>query len=269
MEEAFMREKGKVMQAVTLLTILLSLFVLMKTVSEFRAYKFIGADAGPDKTITVSGQGEVYAPADIATLSISVEAEKLKQADAKDELAETMNPIIEFLKKEGIAEKDIKSGSISLHPKYEYREERIVCITYPCPQPPGRQILTGYVVSQTLEVKVRDLDAVGKIFGGVLEMGATNVYGPNFTIEDEDAIKEKAREIAITEAKEKAERLAKDLGVSLVGVVSFSESGDYPIFYGRASLDMAGAPEAQKAIPEVPVGENKITSNVSIVYQIR
>jgi len=73
--------------------------------------------------------------------------------------------------------------------------------------------------------------------------------------------------IAIEAAKAKAEQLAKDLGIRLVRIVNFSEGGNYPI-YGRAEFKALSADDAIP-LPEIPVGENKIVSNVTITYEVR
>jgi uncharacterized protein YggE len=94
--------------------------------------------------------------------------------------------------------------------------------------------------------------------------------GPNFTIDKEDVLKEQARKMAIDEAKEKAEKLSKDLGVKLVRIVSFSENnGGYgmPMYYDKEMSAVSSAGRAPA--PELPTGENKIISNVTITYEIR
>jgi uncharacterized protein YggE len=92
--------------------------------------------------------------------------------------------------------------------------------------------------------------------------------GPNFTIDNEDGLKVEARKIAIDDAKVKAQKLASDLGVRLGKITSFSESGNNPapIMYGKAM--MLEAPSAP-APAEIPKGENKITSDVTITYELR
>ncbi len=257
--------------AITLLAVAGALYLFALSANTIAGYKYVGRDVpGEQTTISVSGDGEAYAAPDIATVSFSITNESKQSADARKEVDENMKKIHEFLTQSGVAEKDIRTTGYDLYPKYEWQEQRIACIAYPCPQPPGKQVLVGYEVSQSVEVKVRKLDDAGKILGGLSDNGATNVSGLNFMVENEDAVQREAREKAIAKAKTKAKELAEDLGVSLVRIVSFNEGGDYPIFYGRASAKMelmaadAGMPPA-----DIPVGENKYTSNVTIVYEIR
>jgi len=89
-------------------------------------------------------------------------------------------------------------------------------------------------------------------------------------VEDESAIQTEARDEAIADAKEKAKALAKELGVSLVRIVSFTESnGGYPYPLYDKAYGMGGAVAQSAPAPEISTGENKYTSNVTIVYEIR
>ena len=137
--------------------------------------------------------------------------------------------------------------------------------------PGGQQKLRGYEVRQTTTVKVRDTAKAGDLLTEVGGRGATEVSGLNFTFDNPDAVEAEARDKAIADAKQKAEVLARSLGVSLVRVVSFNENGGYPspIYYSKdAALGMGGAEEVRTA-PAISVGENKVTSNVSVTYEIR
>ena len=137
------------------------------------------------------------------------------------------------------------------------------------------KVVTGYEVSEQVDVTIRgidkDADKAGTIVGGLADNGATNLSGPNFTVEHEDALQAQAREAAIAKAKAKANQLAKDLGVSIVRIVSFNEGSNYPMMYGGAvmmksmTMDAAVPPEAAN----IPAGQSKYTSNVTIVYEIK
>jgi uncharacterized protein YggE len=92
-------------------------------------------------------------------------------------------------------------------------------------------------------------------------------------VENEDGVKNEARTEAIAKAKEKAAQLAKDLGVTLVRITTFSEGGNFPMAYGRGGGVLMKAMSADAAIApapaDIPAGENKYTANVTIVYEIR
>lgn len=245
----------------------LALFLLVSTISELKSLRFIGSGVAATNTISVSGEGEVFAVPDTAVFSVTVREKAKEVRDAQDAATKKGNDIIAYLKRGGIEEKDIKTVDYSVNPDYEWSQSA-------CPQGgycPGKQVLVGFQVSQTLSVKVRDPKKAGDLLSGVGSRGASEVSSLSFTIDDEDALKAEARDKAITQAKSKAEVLAKSLGVSLVRVVGFYENeGMGPIYaYGIGGAERMTADSMPKASPQIPVGENKIVSNVSVTYEIR
>lgn len=218
-------------------------------------------------TITVAGKGEVVVKPDIATVSFGVTTENLDVSKAQTESATKINNIVAFLKTKGVDEKDIKTTNYNIYPRYDYVQSTLTSSIYPYN---GKQVLAAYVVSQTVEVKIRKIADAGAILSGVGEFGVTDVSGLTFTVDNVDTVKDQARDLAIMDAKEQAKVLAKGLGVRLVKITSFSEGGNYPMFFGASESMMAkGIGGGDAVVPQVPVGENKVTSNVSITYEIR
>lgn len=215
-------------------------------------------------SISVRGMGEVTARPDIGTFSFSVMAEGDTAVIAQNDSAEKINAINDYLKEQGIDEKDIKTSSYYLNPHYVYEE--IVCIRYPCNSEPK---IDGYEVSQTITVKIRDLDMSGDLITGVGERGATNISGLSFTIDDESNLKAEARAAAIEDAKEKAEKLAADLGVRLVRITGYYEEEYYPQYGYGGDMMMSSKMEVASVAPEIPTGENQISSTVSVTFEIR
>ena len=185
-------------------------------------------------------------------------------AAAQKEVTDKINESIDFLKKSGVEERDIKTISYTSYPQYE---QQAPCYGYPCPMQNPSKII-GYEVSQTISVKVRTTDGTGAILQGLGDIGVSNISGPEFSIDDEDKLRAEARALAIEDAEEKAEVLADQLDVRLGKIVSFNESGDYPIYYAKDSMTSGVANEAAPA-PRLPAGENRIVSNVTITYEIR
>lgn len=260
----------KLFKAGWVLLIVLSAFFVILGIAAIKATGQIGSGTSSSNTITLSGEGEVVAVPDVAEFTFSVIEIKDTAELAQSEAAEKSNAILDYLDENGVDEKDIKTLNYNVYPRYEWRQDTVVCITYPCPQPPGEQVLTGYEVRQSVRVKVRDVEEAGPLLSGVGEFGASNISGLSFTIDDEDELQREARKAAIKDAEDKAKDLAKDLGVKIVRIIGFSESGSYPT-YGRAfggGLDIEFAKE-ESFIPEIPIGENSIVSRVSITYEIR
>ncbi len=254
-----------------------AVYLVLLAVSTIKEYRYIGGNYPSANVITVTGEGEVFAVPDIAEFSFSVYAEATTVAEAQGMSAEKMNAIITYLKSSGVDEKDIRTTSYSANPKYEYSND-------PRPMPvdigggaasemyypyPGNQVIVGYEVRQTVSVKIREADEAGDIIGGVGSLGATDIYGPTLTIDDDEALQQEAREKAIEDARKAAKELADDLDVRLVRIVSFSENGGGYPYYARAEMTMAYDKDMVAPSPEIPLGENTITSFVTITYEIR
>lgn len=256
-------ENGTFRFLVYVVLILAALALLSYANFAFKESKFINTSPS---TISVNGTGEAVMVPDIATFSFSVLAEAENASDAQDRSAESINAITAYLEENNVAENDIKTLSYNLSPKYEYI--RAVCTEGFCP--PSKQNLVGYTVSQTIEVRVRDTERAGDLISGVGGLGATNVSSLRFTVDDDDSMMEEARAAAITDAKEKAKRLARDLDVHLVRLVGYYENqpGPYYGYGGDVAFDSAES-AVTRAAPDIPVGENKTASNVTLIYEIR
>jgi len=219
-----------------------------------------------ENTISFTGHGEVSAVPDIANISFTIEKDAKTVKESQVLVAEVEKKAIDLLKTNNVAEKDIKTNNASFYPKYEFQSKGMPCTQYVCPS--GTNVIVGYTSSESITVKIRNTDDTGKIIQGLGEVGVSNLNGPNFAVDKEDALKDSARKLAIDEAKAKAKKLSKDLGVRLGKITSFNENGNYPRpMYEKA--DMAMGLAASSAPAELPKGENLITSDVTITYEIK
>jgi len=260
-----LEDKNKIL--LTGLLIILAVFLLALTVStvvgiqnKIKEGKYIGQEIETKNTITVADKGEVYAKPDLALTTFSVVTEKKTVSEAISENAKKMNAVIDFVKEQGVEDKDLKTISFNIHPRYEWYG-----VTQFYPQ--GRRVLVGYEVRQSLEVKIRDMEKIGDIIEGATDAGANEVGDLQFTVDNPDELKKQARGQAIEKAKNKAEELASQLGVRLVRIVNFSESGVIPFYYGLEKAAGMGGGEEVSA-PAIETGENKIEVNVTITYEI-
>lgn len=223
-------------------------------------------------TINVEGVAEVNAIPDIGKFNFTVEAEDSDVAKAQELSGEKINSIMAYLKSEGgVEEKDIKTTGYNAYPRYEYN--RTNCVFGDCE---NKRELVGYVVTQNVQVKVRDTSKAGELVGGVGGRGATNMSGLAFEVDDIEAIKEEARLLATADAKEKAKRLAKELEVRLGDIVSFNDGasrGGYPTPYNTRAVsieaDFGGEAFEKSFVPDIAVGEDTITARVTITYQLK
>jgi hypothetical protein len=254
---------------VLVLLVVLSLLFAMQFLSELRSYGMMGSSGA--NTITLSGYGEVQAVPDIANISFTISKEAKTVKEAQEAVAVIEKSALDFLRENEIADKDIKTTNASFNPKYEYRYDAgsfISCTAYGCPPRPGKNIIVGYEAYESITVKIRNTDIAGTIIQGLGGLGVTNLNGPNFAIDDEDELKAEARKLAIDDARTKAKALAKDLEVRLGRVASFSEGGYYPAPMLYKSTMGAGEMDSY-ATAELPKGENTISSNVTITYEIK
>ena len=241
---------------------ILSLFLFAKTWATVEEVGRI--DVSTIATISVTGTGKASALPNIAQISFSIQESGATGEEAQSKATKRTNEALTALKKLTIADKDIKTTGYQVTPEYEVK----ACPprTF-CPQTAGKII--GYQVSQSVEAKVRDTDKTGAVLQALTTLGVQNISGPNFTIEDESVVLAQARGKAIADAREKAEILARQLGVRLGKVVGFSENGGgiYPS-YDRALGKTAVMNEATPA-PTLLIGENETNISVTVIYEIR
>lgn len=269
--DSIIKATHKLRTTLTAVFIVLALFLLVVTASAIKSYRLIGSGVSATNTITVSGQGEVFAVPDTGEFTVTIQEEAKDVAAAQEAMAKKANAVISYLKGAGVEEKDIKTTDYSISPRYEWRQPGTASGGYYPPS--GTQTLIGFTAAETLSVKVRDTEKAGELLSGVGGLGAYQVSGLSFTIDDEDALKAEAREKAIQEARTKAKQLAGSLGVSLVRIVGFSEGGmgyyPAPMYSARDEMAVGGATMAKAVAPEIAVGQNKITSDVSITFEIQ
>lgn len=243
---------------------LLCLFVVVRIVQTLDDDKK-GMFGQQQNVISVTADAEVMAVPDVAIITLNIEKEGKTAKEAQSLANEMLDKVLGYTKSQKIEDKDVKAEYGGVNPKY--KNNQIYCIAYPCPT--GETTIVGYTATQSISVKVRDADNANEVRTGLANLGITNIGGPTFSIDDEDKLKEEARSLAIEKARAKAKTLAKELNVRLGDVVSFSEnSGGYPMPMYK-SMDMAVSSGAPERAPELPKGENKITSSVTITYEIK
>ncbi len=260
-----MTSQERVWKIASAVAVLLCVFLVALSIKEFKSIAYVGSNLQQSHTISVDGTGDAVAIPDIATISFSVTETAKTVSQAQSLATAKNNATIKALRDAGIAERDIQTTSYSINPHYEYQngvcQANGSCL-------PSKSIVTGYDVSQGTQIKVRDLNKVGDLFTLIGSQGVQNVNGPSFSVDKPEGVEAEARSEAIAQAQAKAKVLADKLGVRLVRVISFSESGNgypRPLMYG-----MGGDMVASKAevAPTISTGEQKITSNVSIMYEI-
>lgn len=201
---------------------------------------------------SVSGTGKATGIPDMAQVSIGVTKAALTVASAQDQTNTATNKIIEDLKRLGIAEKNIKTTNYTISPNYDFAR--------------GGQNITGYTVTQNLELDITPIDTANKAIDSATADGANLVGNVSFTFNDKtkNDLENKAREEAVKMAKEKAQNLAKITGIRLGKIVDVQESNN---FVPRPVMMAQSLGAEKSADTQLQPGENSINIDIMLSYE--
>lgn len=232
-----------------------ALFILFALIPAIRDY---GDSFQPARVISVSAQGKTIVSPDVAVASFSVITQGKNPEELVAQNNDKMAAVVQFVKSQGVEDRDVKTTNYNLRPDYGYDENT------------RRSFIVGYTITQTVTVKMRDFGKIAPIIAGLAPLGINQIGGINFEIEDVEKFLAIARSEAFGRAKAKAAEMAAQNGARLGRVVSISESTTY---YPRfATLEAAkgigdGAP-ATVSLPEIEPGTQEVTANVSVTYEL-
>ena len=200
--------------------------------------------------IELSVYESVTAEPDLVTIGAGVTSQARTAVEAMRLNAREMQSVIDQIKALGVDEKDIQTTGISLNAQYDYDRQN------------QRQVFRGYQVSNRVSVKLRDIQETGEVLDALVVAGATNLSGPSFSIEDDEAAKEAARASAVKRAQERAMAYAKLYGYDDVRILSISEA-----LRGRVSAPQPQARALASDAIEVsaaPVQPGQVSTGVSL-----
>ncbi len=220
------------------------------------------------KTITVSGYADMNATPDIRTLYVSISGKGTTEKLAQNEASTKSKEVSDFLKAQKISVGDIKSQSLSTYPEYKNEPCANGYSYRPCVQ---NNIISGYNTTQSIEVTLRGdmMDKSASIVAELTNKGVTVQTG-EASVENPEKLKSDLRAKAITDARNNAKKLADALGVRLGKVQAFSEdSGGYPMAYGMMKDSAMSARAEAVPTPVISNGSQKVTSTVSVSFEIR
>jgi uncharacterized protein len=204
-----------------------------------------------EQGIRVTGQGEVSGTPDTLTVNLGVSLRRDTVEQATTEAADLATRLIDALTGAGVDDKDIQTRNYSIYPEYDYKADT--------------QTLLGYRVTNTVTVKIRNLDDAGSIIDAATGAGgdAVQVSGVSFSIEDDDALLQDARGRAWDNAKAKADQLASLSGVTLGKPISITESvsSQPPVYRAADMLETAGT-------TPIEAGEQTVTVVIEVEFSI-
>lgn len=207
--------------------------------------------AGP--VVVTTGEGVVKRAPDRAWLTVAAESRARTPREAQKLNVDAMSGVIEKLKTAGLPPDAIKTTGYNLNPEFDYAN--------------NRQTLRGYVVRNSVEVRVDDLPKLGELLESVVGAGATNVSGVRFDIKDRDAAEREALKLAVADARARANAAAAGAGMNVERVVKIEEQRAVAVPQFRAGVMRESVQVTGQ--PPIEAGEIEIRVTVTLTASIR
>ncbi len=243
-----------------LLDVLLAGIVVNLVFFVMPAIKRFGESLAPVRTITVSAEGKTFVVPDIARTSFSVVSEGVSPTTITTENNKKICAAIDFVKGKGIDSKDVQTSGYNLSPRYEYDKNK------------RTTFISGYTLTQTVDIKIRDFSKIAEIIGGLPSLGINQIGGLSFTVDDPEKFLTEARKEAFEKARAKASAIVSLGGARLGRVITVGESsgGFQPPMYARseAKLGLGGAAD-MAPLPSIEPGSQEVQLTVSITYALQ
>lgn len=210
------------------------------------------------RTIAVSGTGRVNVDPDTADVTLGVQTTNVSLEEAQTEVSENLASVTRVLTEAGVAAEDIVTSSYTIYPVPEYDRNG------------NYRGVSGYQVSAALTVTIRDITQVGAILDSAVAGGATGVFNVSFYVADPAGPASEARELAVADARAKADEYATASGVLISGVYSIVETSAPEPAARDQEFDMAVAESAAAGTQPVPIspGQSEVRVDVQIVFEI-
>lgn len=228
--------------------------------------------------LSITAEGESRRTPDVAMFSAGVVTQAQTASQALRENSAKMDQVIAALKRAGIADRDIQTSSINLSPRYSDPERdaqiraRQLGQPYVPPEDQVRRII-GYEARNTVQVRVRDLTKMGRVIDTLVSVGANEVNGPNFTLDEQEAALNEARAEAVAKGRARADLYARASGMRVARILSITEGGGYhPVRQIMATAARGPGAPPPPPMPErdvsVAPGELSLGVNVSMQFEL-
>lgn len=203
--------------------------------------------------ISVSGHGRTDVTPDMATINIGIVTTGKTAQLAQAENVKAASDVTAALGRLGIFSKDIQT-SYTMSPVYEKGDYRKVA---------------GYRASNTVTVTVNDVAKTGQVIDAALNSGATDVNGLTFGLKDAKSVRNTALQMAVQDARSKADAIAAALGVRIVGIQNVKEDGSNVARYEMANLRLTKLDGAAAADTPISAGTVELNAEVHVDFQIQ
>ncbi|MEO7002110.1 MAG: SIMPL domain-containing protein [Ktedonobacterales bacterium] len=216
----------------------------------------LAVGASQQTGIAVCGQGTAFVQPDQAQVTAGVQATAPSAQAARSQAARAMNAVLAALTNAGVANQDIQTSYFAIEPTYSYGSGG--------PQP------TGYSATNTVQVTIHQVNAVGTIVDAVTQAGGNNVVvqGIAFTSSNPTQGKTQAEQNALADAHRQAQQIAQGSGITLGAPISIQvgSCGNTPIPPSFAQAASAGNGDTSTPIQ---AGQQQISVIVDVVYAMR
>jgi uncharacterized protein len=212
----------------------------------------------PLEMISVAGEGRVKLTPDRVRFNVGVETTAATPSEALEQNNQKIKAVIDALRKAGAKSEEIQTSNFSIHPQFEYVDNR-------------RPRIIGYQVTNTVTV-TRDVTSdSGRLLQAAVNAGVNQASGLSFFVADESPAREQGLRSAFADARAKAETLARAAGRTVGRAVAITEGGAPPVVVPQMYGRMAMASEAKMMDSSVPVeqGQHELTFTVSVVFEMR
>jgi len=211
------------------------------------------AGGGADRWIEVTGEGSVSAAPDFARVTLGVATTGKTAGEAMGANAKAANALVSLIKSEGIAPADIQTSEVSISPMF----------SRPSQNQETPPTITGYSVSNNVGVTIRDIPRLGSLLDKAVTAGANSIYGASFGHNDPSALLDKARPLAVADARRKAEIYANAGGARIGRLMALTEEAGRqpPVAFSRAYVSAA-------APTPIEPGEDKLTVTVTARFEL-
>ncbi|WP_299324551.1 SIMPL domain-containing protein [Parasphingopyxis sp.] len=206
--------------------------------------------------LDIVAMGESRRTPDIAVINAGVVTEAPTASAALQANNQQMSRVFRALEAAGFAERDIQTASINLSPRYDYSDR-------------SERRLIGYTASNQLTIRFREIEQAGSVIDTLVAQGVNQINGPSFQVDSPEEALNEARRDAIVKARERAELYAAAAGMRVVRIVAISEAGAArpPVIMQRGGMAMDAVAEA--APLQVAPGEQRLTANVSVTFELQ
>jgi uncharacterized protein YggE len=208
-----------------------------------------------DRWVEVTGEGSVSAAPDFARVTLGVTSTGKTAGEAMAANAKAANALLSLVKAEGVAPADIQTSAVSISPMF----------SRPSPGQETTPTITGYSVSNTVAVMVREIPRLGALLDKAVSAGANSIYGISFGHNNVSDLLDKARPLAVADARRKAQIYASAGGATLGRLMALTEEGGSqpPVAFSRVYAAAASAPTPIEA------GEDKLSLTVTTRFELK